>query len=212
MIVDLTHTLKNGITVYPGTAEPVFEPLSTVEKDGFAELNMTMCSHTGTHMDAPCHILSDTKSLDEFPMEKFIGRGIVIDCSCVSSIEKDLLMTKEHEIKHVDFVLFYTGWQKKWNTPAYFDDFPTLTMEAVEWLLTFDLKALGFDAISTDKITDDALPNHRLLLPREMLIIENLTNLDQLIGKEFELYCIPLKIGKADGSPVRAFARMIEIA
>jgi kynurenine formamidase len=208
MTIDLTHTLKNNITVYPGTIGPTFEEGNTIAKDGFAELTMTMCTHTGTHMDAPCHIIQNTKSLDEFPMEKFIGKAIVLDCSQISSISLNFLKLKEAEIKEKDFILFYTGWQDKWNTPNYFDEFPTLTTEAVEWLLTFNLKALGFDAISVDRLADNNLPNHHLLLNKEILIIENMMNLDKLINKDFELNCIPLKIQKADGSPIRAFARL----
>jgi kynurenine formamidase len=193
--------------MFPGVIEPIFAQSNTIQKDGFALLTMTMCLHTGTHIDAPCHIIPDTKSLDAFPIEKFIGKGITIDCTQISSISLDFLKSKEKEIKEAEFILFYTGWQNKWNTPNYFDEFPTLTTDAVEWLLTFHLKALGFDAISVDTIADNNLPNHHLLLKKEILIIENMMNLDKLIDEDFELNCIPLKIEKSDGSPIRAFAR-----
>ncbi len=208
MIVDLTHTLKNEITVYPGTTSPIFEQGNTIEKDGFAELNMTMCTHTGTHIDAPSHIISNANSLNDFTIDKFIGNAIVVDCSKKKSISLEFLNLIEEKIEQIDFILFYTGWQEKWNTPHYFDEFPVLTQEAVEWLLKFKLKALGFDTISVDKLTDVKLPNHHLLLQREILIIENMTNLDKLIGNSFELNCIPLKIENSDGSPIRAFARI----
>lgn len=208
MTVDLTHPLKSNITVYPGTPAPAFTPISTIDKDGFAELSITMTTHTGTHMDAPSHILSRGRSLNQFPIDKFIGKGIVLDCSQTSSISLNFIQSKEAEIKQAAVILFYTGWQYKWNTPGYFDEFPTLTTEAVEWLLSFHLKALGFDVISVDKMADEALPNHHLLLSQEVLIIENMTNLDQLIGKQFHLYCIPLNIEASDASPVRAFAQI----
>ncbi len=209
MIIDLTHPLKNNIIYYPGTLEPHFDNFYTIQKDGFAEMKISMLTHNGTHIDAPCHILPNTKSLDEFPLDKFIGKGIIIDCTKTNSITLDLLKSKEEEIKKVDFILFYTGWQEKWNTPTYFDEFPVLTTEATEWLLNFKLKALGFDTISADKTTDSHLPIHHLLLSREILIIENLANLDKLIGANFEFNCIPLHIEKTDGSPVRAFARLL---
>lgn len=209
MLLDLTHTLKNNITVYPGTPGPAFIHSSTIDRDGFAESSVIMTTHTGTHIDAPCHILAHTKSLDQFPLEKFIGRGTVIDCAQTESISLAFLQSKEAQLKGVDFILFYTGWQNKWNTPQYFDPFPILTTEAVEWLLQFHPKALGFDAISVDTMTDEALPNHHLLLKQEVLIIENMANLSQLVGKDFHLYCIPLKIEGADASPVRVFAQIL---
>ena len=208
MIIDLTHILKNEISVYPDTISPLFEQGNTIEKDGFSELNMTMCTHTGTHIDAPAHIIPNAKSLNDFPIDKFIGNAIVVDCSGKNSISLEFLKLIEDKIEQIDFILFYTGWQEKWNTPNYYDRFPTLTQEVVEWLLKFKLKALGFDTISVDKMCDDKLPNHHLLLQREILIIENMTNLDKLIGNSFELNCIPLKIENADGSPIRAFGRI----
>lgn len=208
MIIDLTHTLKNNITVYPGTPGPAFIPSSTIEKDGFAESSVIMTSHTGTHVDAPTHIIPDARSLDQFPLEKFMGKGIIVDCRHISSISREFLQPMEARIRQADFVLFYSGWQFKWNTPLYFDPFPTLTTEATEWLLQFDIKALGFDTISVDTMTDEALPNHHLLLRKEVLIIENMNNLDKLMDKEFQLYCIPLKIERADASPVRVFAEI----
>jgi arylformamidase len=208
MIIDLTHKLRNNLPVFPGTIEPSFVQVNTIEKDGFAELNMTMSTHTGTHMDAPSHIIAGGKSLDQLTLERFIGKAMVIDCTQVNSLSLEFLQSKEDKIKHVDFVLFYTGWQHKWDTSNYLEDFPTLTTEAVEWLLRFHLKGLGFDAISPDKVSDPALPNHHLLLGNEVLIIENLINLDQLIDQSFEFNCIPLHIKNTDGSPVRAFAQI----
>lgn len=212
MFIDLTHSLKNNISVYPGTIEPRFEIGNTIEKDGFAELNMTMCTHTGTHMDAPSHIIAGAKSLDQFPIEKFIGKGLTIDCRNSKIINKELLFTYQEKIEKLDFILFYTGWQHKWNTSEYFNPFPVLNSEAVKWLLNFNLKALGFDAISVDRMDDHHLPNHHLLLEKEVCIIENMNNLDKLTDKEFELFVIPLRIKDSDGSPVRAFARLTQTA
>lgn len=207
MVVDLTHTLKDNVTVYPGTPLPLFPDLCTIENDGFAEKRISITTHTGTHIDAPAHILPGSKTLDQFPLDKFIGKGTVVDCTKTSTITLSLLQSKKEQIRNADFVLFYTGWQEKWNTPHYFGPFPTLTTEAVEWLLQFPLKALGFDVLSVDSMTDETLPNHHLLLREEVLIIENLTHLDKLTGKDFQLYCIPLKIENADAAPARVFAQ-----
>ncbi len=208
-MIDLTHTLNNNISIYPGTMGPVIEPSAIISENGYAELSLSMRTHAGTHIDAPCHIVPKTKSLDELPIEKFIGKGVVIDCTNNNSISLDLLKLMEHQIKQSEFILFYTAWQYKWETASYLDDFPTLTIKAIEYLLNFNIKAVGFDVISADKMGSTKLPNHNLLLKNEVLIIENLTNLNKLIGKEFELNCIPLKIEGADGSPVRAFARIL---
>jgi arylformamidase len=109
----------------------------------------------------------------------------------------------EEKIKTAEFILFNSGWSAKWKTEAYFEGFPTLTNEATEWLTTFNLKGIGLDSISLDPVPDLTLPNHKIVLAKEILIIENLCNMDAL-PEEFMFQCFPLKIEQADGSPVRA--------
>ena len=214
-IIDLTRLLNAKISVYPDTVAPTFEVSNTVAKDGFTEMQMTMASHTGTHIDAPCHILQGARSLDQFPVDRFIGKAIVIPCRGRNEISLEYLQTFEKKIAGVDFILFYTGWQEKWGTSGYFDDCPIPTGAAAQWLTKFNLKGIGVDAFSLDSmitantVTEENLPNHHILLGKEILLIENLTNLDKLPDCPFTFQCFPLKVENADGSPVRATA-MIE--
>ena len=83
-VIDLTHTIKAGMPVFPGTEPPKLDPASTFEKDGFRETLLTMYSHTGTHMDAPAHVREDGITLDKFGADKFVGKAIVVDCSDLS--------------------------------------------------------------------------------------------------------------------------------
>lgn len=215
-IIDLTRILNEHITVYPGTSEPKFEVINTVEKDGFSEYLLTMVSHTGTHIDAPCHIFKNAKSIDQFPVDKFMGSAIVIPCQDQKEITLKYLQTLEEKISQVDFILFFTGWQFKWNTKGYFNNCPIPTIEAAKWLTKFRLKGIGFDAFSVDHIgsaenvTSENLPNHFILLEKEILLIENLTNLDKLPDDPFLFQCVPLYLENIDGSPIRAFATINE--
>jgi kynurenine formamidase len=215
-LIDLTHLLNEQITVYPDTVGPEFKVLNTIEKHGFTELKMTIVTHSGTHIDAPCHILKNTKSIDQFPPDKFIGNAIVIPCQGKHEISLEYLQTFEDKISQIDFILFFTGWQYKWKTKDYFNDCPVPTREAAQWLTKFKLKGIGFDAFSVDKIipakkvTSENLPNHYILLEREILLIENLTNLDKLPESVFTFQCLPLFVENADGSPVRAIATVNE--
>ncbi|MFI5251672.1 MAG: cyclase family protein [Bacteroidota bacterium] len=211
-LIDLTHILNEKITVYPDTLRPAFEVLNTVEKNDFAELKMTMVLHSGTHIDAPCHIVKNTKSLDLFPIDKFIGSAIVIPCRDRKEIDVNFLKKFETKISRVDFILFFTGWQYKWNRDDYFENCPIPTQEAARWLTKFNLKGIGIDSFSVDRVfsaedvTSENLPNHHILLEKEIILVENLTNLDKLPDKAFSFQCLPLNIEHADGSPVRAIA------
>jgi len=79
-VIDLTHTIREGMPVYPGTEPPVLAAANSYEKDGFRETMLRMFSHTGTHVDPPAHLFAGRTTLDAFPPEQFIGRALVIDC------------------------------------------------------------------------------------------------------------------------------------
>ena len=79
-VIDLTHTIRENMPVYPGTEPPKLIPASSYESDGFKETLLQMYTHTGTHMDPPAHIFSGRTTLDEFPVDQFIGKALVIDC------------------------------------------------------------------------------------------------------------------------------------
>ena len=205
-LIDLSHSITADISLFPGTEPPVIRQTSTVAQDGFSEMSIRFTTHTGTHVDAPYHILQHGKTLDEFPPEQFYGPAMVADCTRVNngSISLADLMPYANILNTLDFVLLNTGWSDKWKSAAYLNDFPTLSIECAQWLSTFSLKGIGVDVISVDKIDSSMLPVHQILLKQNYLIVENLTNLSEMGRGIFTFSCLPLKIEKADASPVRA--------
>lgn len=206
-LVDLTYPITEGMPVFPGTTPPIIVDSVTVEKDGFAEKLLTFFSHTGTHMDAPAHIFGDGMTLDEMPLDSFIGRAVVADLRNVGSsvVEVEDLAPYESSLRNSDYLLCLTGWSRLWGNESYFRGFPILSGEACRWLVEMDLKGIGMDAISVDPVDSMDLPNHRIFLGAGMVIVENLKNLE-LLPRETDFYCLPMKIGNSDGAPVRAVA------
>lgn len=207
-IIDLTHPITPTMPVYPGTEQPGLVPACTIEKDGFRETKLTMYSHTGTHMDSPAHLFKQGKTLDAFTPEYFYGPAIILDVSAkTGEIGVAELVSYQEVLARVNFLLLYTGWHNFWGGEKYFAGFPVLSPEAARWLTKFPLKAVGVDAISIDQVTPTGtLPIHQTLLANDILIVENLTNLNRLVGKKFIFCCLPLNIYQADGAPVRAIA------
>jgi kynurenine formamidase len=204
-IIDLSHTINNTITVFSNREKPDIQISNTHEKDGYAQKRLTLYSHNSTHVDAPFHIIPGAPTLDEMSIESFFGKGILADCRKIGKkIEVADLAKYSKELQSADFLLLYTGWYKKWKTPEYKFDFPVLSTEAAEWLMQFNLKGIGLDTISIDETESTELPVHNIVLGKGLIIIENLTNLEELEGKNFNFSCLPLKIEEADGSPVRA--------
>ena len=203
-IYDLTHTIRNDMPVYPGTEQPRLTTACTIEEVGYRETLLHMYSHTGTHMDAPAHMLPDGAALDRYPGEKFVGAAIVVDCRGEKDISLPLLQS--YDLSGVDFVLFCTGWDKKWGTPAYYEHFPCLTAEAAAYLATLPLKGVGEDSISLDPCDSTEFPNHITLMKAGFINTENLTGLDALLGRRFTFVTLPLKFENADGCSCRAIA------
>lgn len=210
---DLTQLISVDMPVYPGTERPVIAAACTLEKDFFVEKKLTFYSHTGTHMDAPCHIFPYGKTLDAFPPERFYGKATVLDVSQYHKpyIEVEDMLPFAPQLQGVEFVLLHTGWFRNWGSDRYFHGFPVLTKEAAQWLTCFHLKGLGVDAISVDEVGSTEFPVHKAFLIREICIIENLNNLSPLIGKTFDFFCLPLLIKESDGAPVRALGILPEI-
>ena len=203
-VYDLTHTIQNDMPVYPGTEQPKLTTACTIESVGYRETLLHMFSHTGTHMDAPAHMLLDGAALDSYPGEKFAGTAVVVDCRGQESITLPLLQS--YDLKGVDFVLFCTGWDKKWGSSGYYEGFPCLTADAAAYLASLPLKGVGEDTISLDPCDSVDFPNHITLLRADFVNTENLTGLDALIGRRFTFVTLPLKFENADGCSCRAIA------
>lgn len=207
-ILDLTHVIHDKMPVFPGTEPPIIKNVLTIEEHKNREKLITMFSHTGTHMDAPAHMVLVGNTLDQLSIDHYVGPALVIDCRSVSNdtIELELLLTYEEEIKKAEFVLFCTGWSERWGHDNYFDEFPALSFEAANWISKQGLKGVGTDAISIDLLSAEEFKIHHVLLGSNMVIVENLDGLERLFKKKFLLSVLPLKIKEADGSPIRAIA------
>ena len=203
-VYDLTHTIRNDMPVYPGTEQPQLTTACTIEEAGYRETLLHMFSHTGTHMDAPAHMLLDGAPLDSYDADKFTGTAVVVDCRGEADISLPLL--QRYDLDGVDFVLFCTGWDKKWGTPDYYEGFPCLTADAAAHLASLPLKGVGEDSISLDPCDSVDFPNHITLLRADFVNTENLTGLDALIGRRFTFVTLPLKFENSDGCSCRAIA------
>ena len=203
-VYDLTHTIQNDMPVYPGTEQPKLTTACTIESVGYQETLLHMFSHTGTHMDAPAHMLLDGAALDSYGADKFAGTAVVVDCRERESISLPLLQS--YDLDGVDFVLFCTGWDKKWGSPDYYEGFPCLTADAAAYLATLPLKGVGEDTISLDPCDSVDFPNHITLLRADFVNTENLKGLDALVGRRFTFVTLPLKFENSDGCSCRAIA------
>lgn len=207
-IIDLTHLIHQDMPVYPGTEPATIKQVSILEREGYRELNIHINSHTGTHIDAPGHILDQGIYLDKMDPELFIGRAAILGFTAhkTNLITLNKLKLYQEIIEKVEFVILKTRWSQYWGNEQYYKNYPYLSKEAAKWLSGYNLKGIGVDTISIDGSNSKDFINHKTLLSKNMIIIENMTNLDSIQKKYFILSVLPLKIKDSDGSPVRAIA------
>ena len=209
-IIDLTMELKTGLPVFSGYPVPIVHKWTSIEEHGYYSNLLMFVEHTGTHVDAPAHFIKNALTIDKVPIERFMGKGVVIDVSnlkpkaaITASMIKQKLKELSIEIGPGWIVLFYTGYDTKAGTPEWFNH-PGLDESGAKFLAEKGVNAVGIDAPSIDH---EPFPGHNTLLPRGIVIYENLTNLKELVGKPgFQFIGIPLKILNGSASPVRAIA------
>lgn len=212
-LVDLTHTLKPGMPVWP--THPVFcqEVVESYDRGNIAcNHALAMSEHTGTHFDAPRHFFRGAAPIDQIGLQTFFGRMAKIDardCAPCEAVGVDRIAAFEQEhgpIKAGDAVFFHFGWDHFWNEPARFlSDWPGLSREAAEYLLECDVRIVGSDCLSLDCFGSADFPAHRLLLGADIPIGENFARLGEVPPFSF-LITLPLPIEAGSGSPIRAVA------
>lgn len=210
-IIDLTHSITNDMTVYPGGPKPQNKIVSNVTDNGYKETEIHIHSHNGTHMDSPNHVFEDGISLDKIDVINFVGTASLIDCSSLEEggiITYDFIEKNKEAIDNSEFIVFRTDWSKYWNTDKYLGNYPVISDDVVDFILTSNKKGIAFDTISVDPIDASVLAKHHRILENNILIFENLTNLDLIDSDTFVFCALPLKFENSDGAPIRAIAML----
>lgn len=230
-IVDLSQILYNCMPSWPTQPNFLYEMVRNVARDGSTmHIIRQMTTHTGTHIDAPLHFVVGGKSVDQLPIESFVGEGLVIDLShkrAGEPIVVDDIKAYEEHVKPGDVLMIYTGWDRKFGfNPEYLFEWPYLTEETAKHIVRMGVKALGIDTLSvggwdgnlpghgpTAKIGSSA-EVHRILLSAGIIIIEALRNLDKVLeGRKYRrAYFIyaPIALVGADGGPCRTVALLFD--
>lgn len=204
-IFDLTHSYSDK---FEGFVKKEFK---TIGKDGWNASKLDFYSHCGTHMDAPIHFIEGGKTIDEFPIQNFIGKAWIIDARHVSIgglITVEFLnQTVLNNFKPGDSLILWTNWSKKIHTAQYKRNLPRVAEDLALWCVKNKVKMLGVEAASVANVNDleEVTRIHKILL-KTVIIIEGLTNIDQLSAPFVELIALPLKIFKGDGAPARVIA------
>jgi len=231
-IIDLSYAYDSTTIYWPTEKGFLFEKGTEGMTPGgyfYTANRFWTPEHGGTHIDAPIHFYAGHWTVDQIPVETFIGSGIVIDVSRQCAENRDYLIQKsdceaweaEHErIPEGAIVLLRTGFGKYWpdreqymgtnergNEAVPKLHFPGLRPDAAKWLADErKIKAVGLDTPSIDYGQSSRFETHVALFERNVPALENVANLDQLPAKGFTVIALPMKIKGGSGGPVRIIA------
>lgn len=203
--IDLSHPLAGGTPSYPGDPPFVLAQDKAYPADGYNCSSFCVSCHTGTHVDVPRHFFDRPETVADFPLEAFAGPGVLLDVRGEGPI--DVRPEYRQRVFPGSVVLLYTGWDRVFGQAGYFSEHPAVTEALARLWLERGVAMVGLDMPSPDHMPH---PVHKLLLAHNILLLENLTGLSALAGVEaFEVLAYPLRLA-AEGSPVRAVARVAD--
>jgi len=218
-IVDLTHTLSPDVPSWDGSCG--FElSIATDYKDctppDLFRIQKVKCgTGIGTHMDAPAHVISGGRTIDNLTLEELVTDCVVIDVSSEAD-ENYIIMPevvenfeKEYgKIKPNSFVIFYTGWDKFWGDREKYNNkhkFPSVDVSTAKLLLERNITGLGIDTLSSDT-GNNGFPVHRAILGANKYLVENIANAKELPPMGAKSLVLPMKIKEGTEAPIRLIA------
>lgn len=210
-IVDLSHSISEGMVTYPGLPGPEFSDHLT---RAAAEVaygpgttfhigRISMVANTGTYIDSPFHRYADGADLAGLPLDRLVDLDGV--CIAASGRAVDVDQLAAHQVAG-RAVLIRTGWDAHWGTGRYGVDAPFLTGAATEWLVEGGAALVGIDSVNIDDMGDPARPAHTGLLGAGIAIVEHLCGLAQLPVSGFKFHAAPPAVERFGTFPVRAYA------
>ncbi|QRG65691.1 cyclase family protein [Brevibacillus choshinensis] len=193
---DVTGAIYEGMTVYKNKPEkqPRIKPVT----NGYVtESRIELDVHTGTHVDAPLHMVTDGETFETIALEKLVGSCKVLDLTHVEDkiTRADL---EPFSIGTDDFLLFKT--KNSWDE-AFSFEFVYLAMDGAEYLASLGVRGLGTDALGIER-SQEGHPTHKTLFAANVIIIEGL-RLKEVPQGDYFMVAAPLKLVGTDAAPAR---------
>ncbi len=212
-LIDLSHTLEQGMPAYPGLLEPQFHTWFTHDESAsrgiyaprttFQIATYELGGNTGTYVDAPFHRHPQGHDLATLRLEQLANiPGIVVPVLHDGAIAPDAFQGLDLAQKAV---LIRTDWSTRWGGPDYFRSGPFLTAEVSRFLVEAKAALVGIDCANIDDMGDTTRPAHTLLLAADIPIVEHLCNMQQLGTPNFRFFAVPPAIRGGTSFPIRAF-------
>ncbi|MBD0388316.1 MAG: cyclase family protein [Nostoc sp. C3-bin3] len=223
-VIHLSHVIDIDIPQWSGDPTVEFETVAELNNDGYYLRRFCLGEHSATHINAPNSFHSSAVGIDQYPAQSLVVPGVVIDIRQSTAVNADYALTiadvvaweeQYGEISPGCVVILNTGWQNKWWDKSAFLNhdaqgiahFPGFGSDATQFLLNErQIIGVGIDTHGVDPGQDKSFAINRLVLEQSRIVLENLTNLDQLPPKGTTLAIGILRLRGGSGSPVGVLA------
>jgi len=211
--VDLTHEIYHHMPRIAILPEVEVSCLFSIAEGKALNISqLTMATHAGTHIDAPYHAFQQGQTIDQLPLETFVGPGAIVPVQARGGepITAANLENSGVRVERGDILLVQTGWDAHFTSSEY-TMHPYLGEDACQWVIERGVKLIALDFLSPDlplplRPPDFAYPAHRGLLGHNIPIAENLRNLGALQGARCRILAFPLRVRGGDGGQARFVA------
>jgi arylformamidase len=207
-IFDVSRSLGNDLAPWPGDTAFHFELKWKMAEGATVNVGaVTMGVHNGSHADAPFHFEPGAATIEQMPLEIYLGDAVVVDLSKKFEIDR----TRQITIADIEPCAETLGSRPRlllktgvWKDSRVFPDWiPVIAPDVAGWLGKQNVKLLGLDLPSVDTIDAKILVNHHALAAAGIAIVESL-DLSDVEAGPYHFSALPLRINGGDAAPVRA--------
>jgi len=204
-LYDITRPITPAMAGWPGDTRYSAKRVMDITRGDSVNVSaVALSTHLGTHADAPCHFMNDGDTVDQLPLEPFLGPAVVADFSDVEGA-----LTPAHlarlSLEGVRRLLIRTHCSE-FPDAVWPEHIVYPTVEAVVLFGHYGFKLFGMDCPSVDLLDSKTLDAHHALYACGISILEGLWLKNAPLG-DCELIALPIKLD-GDGAPVRALLRV----
>ena len=207
--IDLTHVLHAATPTWEDAEPAVVRSVCEIGPECPVRVShISMGAHTGTHLDAPAHFLSEGAMVEALSLDDLIGRAWVAETGSSRIVDGALLEGMDIPAKAVR-LLFRTSStaRRLMDQPKFDRSYTGLDESGARWLASRGIRLVGFDYLSVQAF-DASDETHRILLREGVVLVEGL-DLSLVETGWYDLVCLPLLARGLEGAPARVVARPI---
>jgi len=196
-IIDISVPVTTGMFRFPRDDHV---KVSVTEEGTYEKVNcrtsrIIMGSHSGTHIDAPMHMIPGGTPIEQVPLQDLVGRARVLRIRKAPREEIGADCVDPGVIDEPRVILD-TGWYRHWGKEDYYEEFPKVTEGFAELLVKRKVKVVVVDLPLSSEV-------HDIILGSGGCQVENVIGLDQITADKVELIALPIRIIGIDAAPAR---------